>query len=222
VFGEDLMKINAKAGTMALGDFLFAGKVTLRSMFMIVAALSVGLAAASAQKGAHAQQVRGSDDWELVKVEDPFAEKSIQCQIRNRTVNDSGRRERPLIIFDLTSSRIVVRPDIALQGSVRANRALKGDTGDRGGHQEVLIRHGIRIDGNKLHSIEVRDDGSGSLEASFNSEVFAALSREAIGGQKIFYLWSVESSRRAYEYSIGALRQLIPNARDECARLMGN
>jgi hypothetical protein len=191
-------------------------------LFVFVAALAMGLAAASAQRGAHAQQVRGSDDWELVKVEDPFAEKSIQCQIRTRSPNDSGRRERPLIIFDLTSSRIVVRPDMAFQGSVRANRALKGDTGDRGGNQIVLIRHGIRVDGNKLHSIEIQDDGSGSLEASFNSEVFAALSREAAQGNKIFYLWSVESSRRAYEFSIDALRRLLPNARQECAGLIGN
>jgi hypothetical protein len=159
-----------------------------------------------------------SQDWELVRVEDPFADNPLQCQIRTRTVRSGGRRERPLIIFDLTSERIVVRPDMLLAGSVEANRALKGDTGDSGGRYEVVIRHGIRIDGGKLYSLTVRDNGSGAIEANFDHEIYSALAREVRDGTKIFYLWSIESSRKAFDFPLDGLRQLFPTAREQCAR----
>lgn len=175
-------------------------------------------------KGASAEQIRElaqSADWQLVKVDDPFAETPIQCQIRTRTVQAGGRRERPLIIFDVTSQRIIVRPDRGLQGSVQANRALKGDTGDRGGRQEVVVRHGIRIDGGKLHSVEVRDEGANTLEVNFDKQVYAALANEAREGKTIYYLWAVATSRKAFEFPLDGLRQLLPTARQECAKPIG-
>jgi len=175
-------------------------------------------------RGASAQQIRElaqSADWQLVKVDDPFAETPIQCQIRTRTVQAGGRRERPLIIFDVTSERIIVRPDMALQGSVQANRALKGDTGDQGGRQPVVIRHGIRIDGGKLYSVDVRDEGANTLEVNFDRQVYAALAREAREGTTIYYLWAVATSRKAFEFPLDGLRQLLPTAREQCAKPTG-
>jgi hypothetical protein len=179
------------------------------------------LCAVALSQGATAEEatvLAKSKDWELLKVEDPFAEKSVQCQIRTLTVLKGGRRDRPLIIFDLTSARIVVRPDMVLQGSVQANRKLQGDTGDMGGRHEVVIRHGIRVDGNKLHSITVRDTGSGTMEARFDREVYSSLADEVRTGTKIFYLWAIDSARKAFDFPLDGLRELFPTARSQCAR----
>lgn len=172
--------------------------------------------------GANAEQVRElakTDNWVLVMVEDPFAEISRQCQIRTRTIESGGRRERPLIIFDLTSRRIAVRPDKTLQGSVLANRAFQGGTGDRGGSHTVRVDHGMRVDGGQRHIVRTEEDGAGNLEVYFDGGVFTALADEVSNGTVLHYLWAVATSRKAFEFPLDGLRKLLPTARKECAKL---
>ena len=86
-----------------------------------VAMLACCGALAQAPRSQGAEELRviaSSADWQVVMMDDPFADPPQQCQVRTRTANSGGRRERPLIIFDVTSQRITVRPDMALQGSI--------------------------------------------------------------------------------------------------------
>ncbi len=182
-------------------------------------ALCCALLLAGGAKAEIVQELAKAADWELVKVEDPFAEIAVQCQIRTRTIKSGGRRERPLIIFDLTSRRIAVRPDIGLQGSIMANRALQGRTGDRGGRHPVKMKHAIRIDAGKLYTISAVATGSGSLEVHFDSAVYDALSQEVMNGKVLHYLWWVASSRKGFKFQLDGLRQLFPTARKECPKL---
>jgi hypothetical protein len=184
----------------------------------VVACGALQDAAASAQT---VQTLAETKDWELVLTNDPFARVSRQCQVRTRTEKVGGRRERPLIVIDVTSRQIVVRPDITLQGAVQANRALQGDTGDRGGRHTVAIRHGLRVDDAPLHSVEMVDDGSGSLEARFDTPAYEALAAEIRTGKTLFYLWELASSRQAYEFPLAGTDRLLPSAHAECGKAGG-
>jgi hypothetical protein len=172
-------------------------------------------------KAADAEELRelaNSADWQLVMADDPFADPPTQCQIRTRTAQSGGRRERPLIIFDVGSQQITVRPDIALQGSVRANRRLQGDTGEQGGQHRVLVRHGIRIDGGKLYNVDVRDEGANAMEVHFAGSAYAGIVGEARQGTTLHYLWAVQTSRRSFQFPLDGLRVLLPTAREVCAK----
>lgn len=177
---------------------------------------------ALAPRIASAEELRviaSSADWQVVMADDPFADPPQQCQVRTRTANAGGRRERPEIIFDVTSQRITVRPDLVLQGSLQANRRLQGDSGDQGGQHQVAVRHGIRVDGGKLYSLETRDLGSNNMDVQFGSDVYAGIAAAAREGKTLNYLWSIETSRRAFQFPLDGLRVLLPDARASCGAL---
>jgi hypothetical protein len=176
-----------------------------------------GVATPRASEAEELRELASSADWQLVMAEDPFADPPTQCQIRTRTANSGGRRERPLIIFDVTSHRITVRPDMALQGSVQANRRLQGDTGDQGGQHQVAVRHGIRVDSGKLYTLETRDLGSNTMEIQFDSATYDGISAAAREGTTLTYLWQIETSRRAFQFPLDGVRVLLPKARESCA-----
>ena len=174
-----------------------------------------------APQAAEAEDLRelaSSADWQLVMADDPFADPPTQCQIRTRTAQSGGRRERPLIIVDVGSRRITVRPDLALQGSVQANRRLQGDTGDQGGQHLVVVRHGIRIDGGRLYTVDTRDEGSNTMDVRFEGPAYAGIVEEARNGTTLYYLWAIQTSRKSFEFPLDGMRALLPKAREVCGR----
>jgi len=78
------------------------------------------------------------------------------------------------------------------------------------------VRHGIRVDGGKLYTVDTRDLGSNTMEVQFGSEAYAGIAAAAHDGKTLNYLWSIETSRRAFQFPLDGLRALLPDAGASC------
>ena len=180
-------------------------------------ALALAVAAPPGAVAAEDPQVLSSDQgWQLVRIEDPFAKKSRQCHIRSVTDIEGGRRERPLVIVDLTSRRIEVRPETTFLGAVELNRALQGGRGDSPGRHGVEVEQGLRVDDGEIHAVRTVDDGATTLNAVFEGPDYEALLPAMRSGRVVHYLWAVKTSRKAFTLPLDGLGRLWEQAQEAC------
>jgi len=54
------------------------------------------------------------------------------------------------------------------------------------------------------------------MEVQFGPEAYAGITAAAREGQTLNYVWSIETSRRAFQFPLAGARALLPDARANC------
>jgi hypothetical protein len=144
---------------------------------------------------AETRSLARSGEWELLMVEDPFADPKKACV--RQSLSDGpqgGRRTRPRIRVPLGKAALSIDPTVTLTHAIRLHRKVVDIRDDSSGERFMPaneVRHRLRVDEGEVHATVIQDPEFGTWEVQEYLGTTADLVASMATGRVLYYQWSM-------------------------------
>ncbi|MEH6813685.1 MAG: hypothetical protein V7677_14215 [Motiliproteus sp.] len=193
----------------------------IRGVVLLVAAILCGNAAAAVSP--KEKTLGQSGIWQVVAVNDPFAEKSSGCRIQSRTVGEEGgRRKEARIRIDVNESTVFVDSNINLKRVIMAGRHIiqERNSGIQYNPERFnpdnILYHTFRIDDGYILEQSVQDPDFGEWAVHTDIKDFDRAINNLSNGKMLFYKWELENGSQVFEYDLAGFKEMLQLYKQKC------
>lgn len=187
------------------------------SVWTLLVVLLAGMPTASF---AETRSLARSGEWELLMVEDPFADPKKACVLQSLADGPQGaRRTRPRIRVPLGEDALFIDPTVTLTQAIRLHRRVvefrDGYNDDRFTPANQ-VQHRLRVDEGEVHTTVIQDPDFGAWEVHEYLNSTADLVASMGSGRVLYYQWSMGPASETFEFALDGFVEMTRKAAETC------